>query len=182
VVAERLSWQDSWRFLALRGGSLPENWPEDPGEMDTPSPEKKSALPCLRDSRYQEADFENLTLPRTLIDRCRFHGISFRNSDLHLSLLSGEFIDCDFSEAVLICAHLGQASFFACRFLHAILIGAELRGATLEHCDFTGADLTGARLDRTLKMTLPLSDLQRRIMVDWRAPDDEGPDEEEPEE
>ncbi len=73
---------------------------------------------------------------------------------------------------MLICADLRQSTFVACRFTDAQLIGAELRGATLDQCDFTGANLTGARLDRKLKDSLPLSETQRRFMVDWRDEDD----------
>jgi uncharacterized protein YjbI with pentapeptide repeats len=172
----RLSWQKSWRFLAQQGGLLPEEWPNGPGELNIPVPDDKAPVPRLRDARFDEVDFENLTLPRTLIERCRFHGVSLRNTDLRESCLVGDFIDCDFSDVVLTCAQLGGANFFACKFANAILIGAELRGATLEHCDFTDANLTGARMDRALKGTLTLSDYQRQAMVDWRADDDEGPD------
>jgi uncharacterized protein YjbI with pentapeptide repeats len=172
----RLSWKKSWQLLAQRGGLLPEEWPDKVGRLNVPIPEDRAPVPRLRDLRFDEIDFENLTLPRTLLERCRFHGVSFRNSDLRESCLVSDFIDCDFSEVVLTCAELGGSSFFGCRFVNAVLIGAELRGATLEHCDFTGANLTGARLDRVLKETLVLDDYQRRVMVDWRAPDDEGPD------
>jgi uncharacterized protein YjbI with pentapeptide repeats len=117
-----------------------------------------------------------------LIERCRFHAVSFRNTDLTLSCLAADFIDCDFSDAILNCANLGGSAFFACRFCNAQLLGAEMRGVTLEHCDFTAANLTGARMDRVLKETLPLSEEQRRFMVDWRSPDDIGPDEPNPDE
>jgi uncharacterized protein YjbI with pentapeptide repeats len=180
-MAARLSWQESWRFLAARGGMLPAEWPSGTGDLCNPRPTDEFHRPCLCAARHEETDFENLTLPRTLFLRCRFHGVSFRNSDFNQACLCGEFIDCDFSEVDLTCSHLAQAGFFACRFINARLIGAELRGAGLEHCDFQGADLTGARLDRALKDQLELSDLQRQRMADWRAPDDIGPDEEEDE-
>lgn len=174
----RLSWQESWRLLEQHGGLLPEPWPEDPGEQNTPSPGAEHHTPSLREKRFDEIDFANLTLPRTLFDGCRFHAVSFHGSDLHLCCLGGDFIDCDFSEVNLTCADLSQARFFGCRFTRAVLIGCELRGATWEYCDFTDANFTGSRMDRALKNVLPLSDTQRRIQVDWRLSDDIGPDEE----
>jgi uncharacterized protein YjbI with pentapeptide repeats len=179
MAGERIPWRESWRFLEARGGALPppDRWPDDPGELDRPQAGQDRVCPQLRDARQEETDWIDLTLRRTLFDRCRFHGVSFRNSDLQLSCLTdSEFLDCDLTGIVLTCAELRGSTFFACRFINACLIGAELRGATFEHCDFTGADLTGARIDRTLKETLPLSDLQRQRMVDWRSPDDVGPD------
>lgn len=175
-MANRLTWQDSWRVLVARGGEVPNDWPDHVREIDMPNPATLLRQPRLRQLRFDEADFENLTLPRTLIDGCRFHAVSFRNTDLCLAYLAAEFIDCDFAGCVLTCADLGRSTFFGCRFTDATLVAAELRGATLDHCDFAGADLTGARLDRALKAALALSDYQRRVMVDWRAPDDEGPD------
>jgi hypothetical protein len=181
---QRLPWRQSLKMLRSRGVRLPVGRyaPKDPTEIDTPDLGKPHRGLRFHDAVYEEIDFENLSLRRTLIERCRFHGVSFRNTDLGQSCLAAEFIDCDFSDAVLICANLAGSAFFACRFRNAALIGSELRGATLEHCDFTDADLTGARLDRVLKESLPLSDTQRRLMVDWRSPDDEGPDEPNPDE
>src|SRR5207244_1692563 len=98
-MPERLSWQESWRFLELRGGLLPATWDDGPAEWDNPKPDNQYRGPCLRDALHEEVDFENLTLPRTLFIGCRFHGVSFRNSDLNQSCLCGEFIDCHFSDA-----------------------------------------------------------------------------------
>jgi uncharacterized protein YjbI with pentapeptide repeats len=133
--------------------------------------------PYLLNATHQEMEFANLTLRRTLFEQCQFFAVSFANTDFLLSCLSeGRFIDCDFSDAILICANLSGVYFFGCRFVNAQLVGAEMRGANLENCDFTGADLTGARLDLHLKETLALSEIQKTRMVDWRSPDDEGPD------
>src|SRR5262249_56864773 len=90
------------------------DWPADPGDLSRPRPDRPFRGPCLRGARHDEADFEDLTLPRTLLDGCRFHGVSFRNSDLRLSCLAAcELIDCDLSDAVLICADLRPSSFVA---------------------------------------------------------------------
>jgi hypothetical protein len=176
MAGQRLSWQESFAALKARGVLVPDGLP-DPAGIDTPSPGRWHGGLCLRDARHEEVDFADLFLPRILVERCRFHGVSFGNSDLRLScLFECEFVDCDFGDAALLCTDLRRSAFFACRFARARLIAAELRGATLEHCDFSGADLTGARLDRSLKDTLPLSDVQRDVMVDWRSDDDVGPD------
>src|SRR6266545_1185164 len=176
MASGRRSWKESWAVLKKLGGRLLRrgDWPTDPGELNRPEPGGKHNGACLRDRRHEEADFGNLSLPRTLVERCQFHGVSFRDTDLQLSCLSGnEFVDCDLSGAVLICADLQGSTFFACRFANAALMGADLRGSTFDHCDFTGADLTGARVDRALKEALSLTDLQRDRMVDWRAEDDD---------
>jgi len=171
------SWQESWTFLESQGGELPARWPGQPGQLSRPEVGLSHDGLRLRDRRFEEVDFEGLCLPRTLIENCKFHCVSFRDTDLRLSCLFGcTFVDCDFQNAVLICAHLSQSVFSACRFTNAQMVGAELRGATLEHCDFTGANLTGARLDRALKDALALCETQRRVMVDWRGAGDVGPD------
>jgi uncharacterized protein YjbI with pentapeptide repeats len=181
VAGQRLPWRESLDVLKERGIKFPARMKRTPlGEVDSPSPGRPTGGLSILDARFEEVDFENLFLRRTLIERCRFHAVSFKNTDLTLSCLASEFIDCDFSDADLTCAHLGAAAFFACRFQGTQLLGAELRGATLEHCDFTAANLTGARFDRVLKKTLKLTDKQRRLMVDWRTPDDIGPDDPNP--
>jgi len=137
----------------------------------------------LADREFEEKDFEDLALPRTLVERCRFLGCSFRNTDLHQSCLAGsDWIDGDFSEAALIGAEVRDCRLAACRFVGAVLIGCDLRGAALEQCDFAGADLTGARINRELKAVLTLTEAQRDLMVDWWSPEDEGPDESDVEE
>jgi uncharacterized protein YjbI with pentapeptide repeats len=178
----RRSWKDSLGWLQGRGYPVPDasSASGSAGLSARPDP----GVADFRGLRFvdvvlEEVDFEDLTLPRTLFDRCRVHGVSFRNTDLNLSCLDGnDWIDCDFTDAVLICAYLRKAVFFGCRFVNCQLIGADLRGATLTGCDFTGANLTGARLDRALKDSVALNESQSRLMVDWRAEDDEIADEE----
>ena len=182
MAGRRRTWKESCACAAARGVQIGAAL-TPPEENDRPEPGQENFRGlCFRDAVFEEVDFEDLSLPLTHFLRCRFHNVSFRNTDLRLSCLHGnDWIDCDFSETLLTCADLGGAVFFGCRFVNAHLVGAELRGATLTGCDFTGADLTGARLDRALKETVPLSDGQRRLMVDWRTEDDEGPDEEDEE-
>src|SRR5262245_29628092 len=101
---ERKSWQDSWAVLEQHGVTLPgeEGWTPDSG--DRPHAEEPDFRGLVvRDRVFEEVDFEDLCLVRTLFSGCRFNGVSFRNTDLSLCCLQGcEWIDCDFSEAVLI--------------------------------------------------------------------------------
>ncbi len=182
----RHSWQESLAWLQGRGFAVPAVQGNGLSSVvsDRPRPEQKDFRGLrFADAVHEEVDFEDLTLPRTLVERCRFHGVSFRNTDLSLSCLDGnDWIDCDFTDARLICVSLCKGVLFGCRFRNCQLIGSDLRGATLSGCDFTGADLTGTKIDRALKESLVLSEPQRSLMVDWRAADDEGPDEEEADE
>lgn len=174
MASQRLTWQESWKLLKARGVRPPGRGVK-PDRGDTPSRGRddfKGA--AVRDKAFEEVDFENLCLPRTLFVACRFAGVSLRNSDLRLSCLADcDWLDCDFSDADLVCCDLRGAELFGCRFAGTRLVGADLREATLTGCDFTGADLTGARLDRALKKSLPLTAAQRDRMVDWYDPKDD---------
>src|ERR1043165_1070440 len=108
MSGRRLAWQKS--VLALRSVgivSTGKGKPTDPHKIDTPRSGQAHQGLCLRDQVYEDVGIENLSLRRTLIERCRFHGVSFRNTDLGLSCLVADFIDCDFSDAVLVCTNLG---------------------------------------------------------------------------
>jgi uncharacterized protein YjbI with pentapeptide repeats len=181
-MTQRRSWKESLKWLKGKGVTVPRTKVTRSSELsDRPEP-GDSKFKGLRfaDAVHEEIDFENLTLPRTLFERCRFHGVSLRGTDLSLSCLDGnDWIDCDFSDGVLICAWMRNAVFFGCRFINCQLIGADLRGSTLTGCDFTGANITGARLLRPVAKELTLSEPQRSLMIDWRTQmGDEEPDEE----
>jgi hypothetical protein len=170
-MAGRRPWAESWEHLKARGVRVGGSSPE---ECDRPEPGVPHGGPCVLAGVYEEVDLEDLTLPRTLVEDCRFQGVSFRNTILRMSCLAGnDFLDCDFTGAVLTCADLRDADLFGCRFVDCTLTAADLRGAKLTGCDFTGADLNGARMDRALKDVLALSDRQRDLMVDWREPGEE---------
>jgi hypothetical protein len=176
-MATRKTWRQSWAYLKRLGVALPDDEGGKPDVCDRPEAGQADFRGLtLRDHVFEEVDFESLCLLRTLVVGCRFQGVSFRDADLTLCCLNGcQFVDCDFSDARLIRADLGACGFFACRFVRTALIGADLRGSTFAHCDFTDAVLTGACFDRTWKETLPLSEEQRDLMVDWRRKGDEGP-------
>jgi hypothetical protein len=182
MTPARRSWEESLVCFQGRAAHIPivppGRRPADVCDRPEPGDDRFRGL-RLADAIHEEVVFEDLTLPRTLFERCRFHGVSFRNTDLRLSCLAGnDWIDCDFTDAVLTCADLRDAVFFGCRFVNCRLVGADLRKSQLTACDFTGADLTGARMDRGLKEVLVLTEHQRRLMVDWCDEEDVGPDEE----
>lgn len=172
------TWKASWTVMKRLGVTLPTDEGGKPDVADTPSAGQTDFRGLtIRDRVFEEVDLENLCLVRTLFAGCRFHGVSLGNTDLTLCCLHGcQFVDCDLRDARFIRSDLGECGFFACRFTRTNLTGANLVGATFEHCDFTDSILTGASIDRTLKETLPLSEAQRDLMVDWRAEGDEGPD------
>jgi hypothetical protein len=178
-VSARKNWQESWKVLAALGVALPKGDECSPVWCESPvAGQKKFRGLTVRKRVFEEVDLARLCLNKTLFVGCRFHGVSLAETDLiHCCLHGCQFVDCDFSGVRLIRADLGECGFFAGRFVGAVLIGADLSEATLEHCDFTDADLTGACVDLALKPTLPVSDLQRDRMIDWRDEADEGPDE-----
>jgi hypothetical protein len=174
----RRTWQESWEVLRKRGLRVPGKSGHTPEDGSRPERgQKRYRGLCFRDADLRETDFDDLSLPRTMFLRCRFAAVSFRNTNLQMSCLAdGAWLDCDFGGADLACADLRGAELFGCRFTGARLVGADLRGAKVTGCDFAGADLTGARLDRELKDTLPLSEVQRDRMVHWFDETDGGPD------
>jgi hypothetical protein len=178
MAGKRRTWRQSWQIVRKRGVKLPGKGGHTPDVCDRPERGQEDFTGLVfREKAFEEADFTDLRLPRTLFLRCRFAGVSFHNTELRLSCLAdGDWIDCDFTDADLACADLRGAELFGCRFVEARLVGTDLREAKLTACDFAGADLTGAKFDRALKATLPLSDVQRDRMVDWYDPADEGPD------
>lgn len=179
MVGKRKTWRQSWQVVRKMGVKPPGKNGHTPDVCDKPERGQEGFTGlAFRDKTFEETDFTDLRLPRTLFLGCRFGAASFANTDLRLSCLAdGDWIDCDFGDADLVCCDLRGAELFGCRFVNARLVGADLRGAKLTGCDFAGADLTGARIDRKLKKTLTLSDLQRDRMVDWFDPKDDGPDE-----
>jgi uncharacterized protein YjbI with pentapeptide repeats len=169
MPGKRRTWKESWKVVRKRGVRLPGKSGDTADVCNRPE-RGEEGFPglCFREKTFEETDFTALRLPRTLFLRCRFAGVSFHNTDMRLSCLADcDWIDCDFTDADLVCCDLRGAELFGCRFVNARLVGADL----------AGADLTGAKLDRKLKATLALSDLQRDRMVDWFDPKDEGPDE-----
>ncbi len=111
---------------------------------------------------------DNLTLPRTLFGRSEVRGVSFVNTDLSESNLCwNDFIDVDFSHAVLSDTDMRTSIFRNVKFTGCDLRKADLRWSTFEGCDISEAMMKGAKLTRTQKPALALSTAQSKE-VDWR--------------
>jgi uncharacterized protein YjbI with pentapeptide repeats len=96
-------------------------------------------------TKLEDADNNNLTMPRTFFGRSWFLRVGFTNTDLSESCMCwNDFEECDFSEADLSHCDMRASNFRGCKFVAALLRGADLRRSSFEGCDFTGADLSGA--------------------------------------
>jgi len=114
------------------------------------------------------------TLPRTYFGRSGLKGVRFRDTDLSQSNLCwNDFIDVDFSEAILEACDLRGSLFGRVKFIDADLCAADFRRSSIKACLFDGANVQGAILTRAQGVRIALSEVQR-ISVDWR--DDEGPE------
>jgi uncharacterized protein YjbI with pentapeptide repeats len=117
-------------------------------------------------------DLSGLTLPRTFFGRSEISGTSFRSTDLRESRLCwNDFIDVDFSEAILSDTDLRASLFERVSFAKADLALADLRQCTFTNCIFDGALMKGTILTRRQGKTLSLSASQLSE-ISWT--DDEG--------
>src|SRR5262249_46125139 len=92
-----------------------------------------------------DADYNNLTLPRTFFGRSLLARASFTHHDLSESRICwNDFEGCDFTGADLSGCDMRSSNFKGCKFVGTVLRGADFRRASFEDCDFTGADVTGA--------------------------------------
>jgi uncharacterized protein YjbI with pentapeptide repeats len=116
----------------------------------------------------------NLTLPRTYFGRSEINGFSFQNTDLTESNLCwNDFLNVDFSRAVLARCDLRSSQFDRVRFSGADLRAADMRRSWFSACVFDDAIMQGAVLTRAQSAQIPLSNKQK-ISIDWR--DEDGPE------
>src|SRR5262245_42524888 len=99
MAGERRTRKESWKVVRQRGVRPPGRSRQASVKRDRPlRGQEDFAGLVFHEKSFEEVEFENLSLPRTLFLRCRFAGVSFRNTDLRLSCLAdGDWIDCDFS-------------------------------------------------------------------------------------
>jgi uncharacterized protein YjbI with pentapeptide repeats len=166
-MSQRLGYEDSCRKLQgdyLEMDEIPP-MPDHLPRLDDESP----GLSFFR-TRLED-DLGNLTLPRTFFGRSEIVKSSFRNTDLtESSLCWNNFIDVDFSDAILAGSDLRAAIFHRVKFVRTDLRRADLRRATFEECSFEGALLEGAVMTLGQKRTLPLSKEQKAVVAwTWRA-------------
>ena len=174
----RRSLEDTWSYLEATGISMPRDvhgQPFVPPCMPSHDDEEPLGFDFFR-CGHSDADLSNLTLPRTFFGRSSLERVLFRNTDLSESRMCwDDFIECDFTCADLTGCDLRASVFRDCRFTGAIMTNAELRGAGFRHCDFTRAQMKGAKLTHTQRLTVALSQEQKKV-VDWhwRSPTQPG--------
>ena len=111
-------------------------------------------------------ELSNLTLPRTYFGRSEINDALFCNTDLTESCFCwNDFIDVDFSDAVLARCDLRASSFTRVVFNRADLRGADLRRSSFDDCSFDGALLDRAILTRAQAELIELTDAQRQVIA-----------------
>src|SRR5215471_21814060 len=106
-------------------------------------------------------DLSGLFLPHTFFGRSEINDAAFRNTDFTESNLCwNDFIDVDFSDAVLAGSDMRASLFQRVKFVRTDLRGADLRHSTFEGCTFDGALMKGAIVARSQMGMLGLSKSQ----------------------
>ncbi len=174
MAKSRLSYEESLRRLQELGFLGADEHPPMRIHIPQPEDDEPLGLSFFRTLVGDDADFADLTIPRTLFGRSEICNASFANTDLTESNLRwNDFIDVDFTDAVLERADLGASLYTRCKFIRTVLRGADLRMTTFDHCKFEGALMERAMLTRGQGAKLTLT-AQQRAVIDWR--DDDGPE------
>jgi uncharacterized protein YjbI with pentapeptide repeats len=174
----RKSLEATWKHLEARGRFMPrtgDGRPFIPPGM--PNYEDEELGVSFFKGGTEDADYSNLSLPRTFFGRSGFERVSFVNTDLSESRMCwNDFDDCDFSDADLLDCDMRASSFRRCKFTNARLLGADLRRSWFEDCEFHGAYLTGAKIVPEAGTTCIEDYLtsQQTATVAWE--DDHGPE------
>jgi BTB/POZ domain-containing protein KCTD9 len=172
MQTSRLDYEESCRQLQKLGYLEPGQLPPMPERL--PRYDDESLGIEFFRTAVGAAVLADLTLPRTFFGRSEFRGTVFRNTDLSESNLCwNDFIEVDFSAAVLARGDLRASKFYAARFAAADLRGSDMRRSSFQDCLFTDSRLEGAILTRTQAAQMNISAAQH-AQVDWR--DDDGPE------
>lgn len=168
----RASYEDSVRRLQkdyLEPGDIPP-MPERMPRHD----DEQLGVSFFRTFVGEHDNLSNLTLPRTYFGRSEVNDALFCNTDLTESRLCwNDFIDVDFSDAVLARCDLRASSFTRVKFNRADLRGADLRRSSFEDCSFEDAILDRAILTRAQADLLKLNDAQHQVIA---FTNDDGPE------
>jgi uncharacterized protein YjbI with pentapeptide repeats len=169
-VAVRLDYEASCRHLHEMG--FPDCEPTPPIPQRKPRYDDDETLGITFFRTRVTDDLSGLTLPRTFFGRSEIKETSFRGTDLRESRLCwNDFIDVDFSEAILRDADLRASLFERVSFAGSDLGLADLRQSTFTNCVFDRASMKGTILTRQQGKTLSLSASQLSE-ISWT--DDEG--------
>ncbi len=172
MTHERLSYEDSCRRLQphyLAPGYIPPI-PDHVPLGDT----EPLGVTFFRTFVGEGSDLSNLTLPRTFFGRSEINDASFQNTDLEESNLCwNDFINVDFTDAVLAGSDLRASLFSHVKFLGTDLRRADMRRSSFEDCLFDGALMDGAILSYDQRSQLDLSD-EQSARIEWTT--DDGPE------
>jgi uncharacterized protein YjbI with pentapeptide repeats len=166
----RLTVEQTWQSLEARGEKVPrrkDGTPFVPEAM--PSNDDEELGFSFFRNHVLDADYSNLSLPKTYFGRSLLKGVSLRNADLAKSCMCwNDFVECDFSGADLTGCDMRASNFEDCNFVNAVLDKADLRRSNIEGCDFTGASLVGAVADNLNNDLVDALDTTQKEAVDWR--------------
>jgi BTB/POZ domain-containing protein KCTD9 len=172
MAYNRASYEDSVRRLQkdyLEPGEIPP-MPERMPRYD----DEQLGVSFFRTFVGEHDDLSNLTLPRTYFGRSEINDALFCNTDLTESRLCwNDFIDVDFSDAVLARSDLRASTYTRVKFNRADLRGADLRRSLFDHCSFEGARLDGAILTCAQAKLIQLTDAQHQVIA---FTDEDGPE------
>jgi uncharacterized protein YjbI with pentapeptide repeats len=173
MPASQLSYEESCR--RLQEGYLEEGEiPPIPRRMPQADDEEPLGVNFFREFLGDGADLSNLTLPRTFFGRSEINNVFFQNTDLMESNLCwNDFIEVDFSDAILAGCDLRASNFTRVKFVATDLRQSDLRLSSFEECDFTNAEMAGTVLTPEQGQLMALNDKQRTEIA-WTA--DPGPE------
>jgi BTB/POZ domain-containing protein KCTD9 len=163
----RLDYEESIAELKRRGFLGDDDRPSIPRNIPSPLDEDPHGVSFFR--THVEGDLSGLSIPRTFVCRSEVRDCRFVGTDLSESFLCwNDFIDVDFSSAVLRGADLRSSIYTRACFVGADLSRADLRRIAFEDCDFTGALLVAAKVSRSQTKGLKISSEQKKqIELSW---------------
>ena len=146
--------------------------PPLPDRLPRPDDEEPLGVSFFRTFVGEGDDLSNLFLPHTFFGRSEINDAAFRNTDFTESNLCwNDFVDVDFTDAVLAGSDMRASLFQRVRFVGTDLRRADLRRSTFEDCAFEGALMEGAIVTQMQEAMMGLSKSQ---IDDVAWSDDEG--------
>lgn len=168
----RASYEDSVRRLQkdyLEPGDIPP-MPDRMPRYD----DEELGVSFFRTFVGENEDLSNLTLPRTYFGRSEVNDALFCNTDLtESSMCWNDFVDVDFTDAVLARCDLRASNFIRVKFIRTDLRGADLRRSSFDECSFDGALLDGAIMTNPQAEQIELTETQRKVIT---LTNDDGPE------
>jgi uncharacterized protein YjbI with pentapeptide repeats len=144
--------------------------------LPRPDDEEPLGVSFFRTFVGEGDDLSSLFLPHTFFGRSEINDAAFRNTDFTESNLCwNDFIDVDFSDAVLAGSDMRASLFRRVKFVRTDLRRVDLRRSTFEGCAFDGALMNGAIVARNQKAMLGLSKSQMEDIA-WSADEGDEPD------